>query len=81
MERAHVTHDLIDFNLKIPDWLIKITFLVMEIKTVTKPGIKSRFGMGFSTSNAIWGLRFSLSHLKGRMNLNRLLSTEGFISL
>lgn len=40
---------------KIPDWLIKILFLVL--------GIKSKLGiLGFSTSDAILGLFFSLTN-------------------
>ena len=39
---------------KIPDWLIKILFLVL--------GIESKLGiLGFSTSDAILGLFFSLT--------------------
>ena len=44
---------------KIPDWSIKMTFLV-EVETAIRSGIKSRFDiMCFSTSDAIWGLWFS----------------------
>ena len=43
---------------KIPNWLIKITFLV-KAETAVELGIKSRFGIiSFSTSNAILGLWF-----------------------
>ena len=43
---------------KIPDWVIKITFLV-KVKTAVRLDMKSRFGVvGFSTSDAIWDLRF-----------------------
>lgn len=62
MERALVTDYLIDVDRKIPDLLIKIMFLE-KIKTAVKSGIKSRFGItGFSTSDAILGLWFSLLH-------------------
>ena len=56
MERAYVT--LAD--QKIPDWLIKITFL-RKVETAFKLNMTSGFGvMGFSTSDAILGLWFSL---------------------
>ena len=35
IERAHVAGDLIGADQKIPDWLIKITFLV-KVKTSLK---------------------------------------------
>lgn len=41
---------------KIPDQLIKMTFLV-TVKTAVGLDIKSRFGfVGFSTGDTIWGL-------------------------
>lgn len=60
MERAHRTDDLIGAAQKIPNWLIKITFLG-EVGTAIKSDTKSRFRItGFSTSDAILGLWFSL---------------------
>lgn len=48
--------DLIGSEQKIPDYLIKITFLA-TIQTAIQLGIKSRISfMGFSTSDAILGL-------------------------
>lgn len=53
VERAHVTDDVIGTDQKIPDWLIKILFLV-KTETAVRLGIKYRFGiMGFSTNDAI----------------------------
>ena len=47
---------LIGADQKIPDWLIKTAFLV-KMETAVTLGIKSRLGiMGFSISDAIWGL-------------------------
>lgn len=47
---------LVALDPKIPDWLIKMIFLE-EVEITIRLGIKSRFGiMGFSTSDAIWGL-------------------------
>ena len=41
---------------KIPDWLIKILFLV-KTETAVRLGIKSGFSnMGFNTSDTIWGV-------------------------
>lgn len=60
MERAHMTHYLIDTDQKNPDWLIKITFLG-KVKMAIRVGLKSRFGvMGFSKSAAVLGLWFCL---------------------
>ena len=43
---------------KIPNWLIKIAFLV-KVKTAIRLSMKSKFGtMGTSTSDAIWGQWF-----------------------
>ena len=54
MDRVHLSDDLIGADQKIPDWLIKITFLVLDIK--------SRFCIwGFSTGDAILGLWFLTS--------------------
>lgn len=51
MVRVYATDYLIGVDQKIPEWLIKII----------KLDFKSRFGvMGFSTSDATWGLWFSL---------------------
>lgn len=53
-----MTDYLLDADQKIPNWLIKVTFMT-KIKTVSKSGIKSRYGiMEFSTSDVILGLRF-----------------------
>lgn len=53
-ERAHVIDYLIVTDQKIPDWLVKITFLG-NVKTAIRLSIKSKFGIiGFSTSDAIW---------------------------
>ena len=50
-----MTDYLIDADQKIPNWLIKITFLV-KVETAFRLDIKSTFGiMGFSTSDAILG--------------------------
>ena len=53
-----MTDYLIVGDQKIPDWFIMITFLV-KTEAAISLGIQSRFGiMGFSTSDAIWGMRF-----------------------
>lgn len=52
-----MTDYLLDADQKIPNWLIKIAFMT-KIKTVSKSGIKSRYGMEFSTSDVVLGLRF-----------------------
>lgn len=58
MEWFHVTDYLTGADQKTSDWLIKILLLV-KVETAIKLGIKSRFGiLGFSTSDAIWGLWF-----------------------
>ena len=60
MERAQETDYLLGTDQKIPDWLIKTTFLG-KVKTTGRSGITSRFGiMGFSKSDAILSLWFSL---------------------
>lgn len=60
MERAHMTDDLISVDQKIPDWLAKSIFLG-EAETIIRSGIKFKLGiMGFSTSDTMWGLWFSL---------------------
>ena len=41
VERAHVTDDVIGANQKIPDWLIKITYLG-EVETANRRAVKSR---------------------------------------
>ena len=51
MERAQVTDYLIGVDHRIPDWLIKITFLG-EVRATIRSGI--------STSDTILGLWFSL---------------------
>ena len=57
-ERVPVTDDFTDVDQKIPDWLIKIPFLV-KAETASRSRSKSQFGiMGFSTSDAILGLWF-----------------------
>ena len=56
VERAHVTDDVIGTDQKIPDWLIKITFLV-KVQSTMRLGIKSRFGI-MCTSDTIMGLWF-----------------------
>lgn len=59
IEKTCETHYLIDAGQKIPDWPIKIAFLG-KVETALRSGVKSGFGiMGFSTSDAIWGLWFS----------------------
>lgn len=51
---------LVGLDRKIPDCLIKMTFLV-KVETAIRSGIKSRCGvMGFSISDIMWGLWFSL---------------------
>ena len=60
MERAHVTYYLIGADQKIPDWPIKTAFLGRS-KLQIRSGIQSRFGIrGFSTSDTISSLQFSL---------------------
>ena len=55
-----MTDYLLGADQKIPDWLIRVTFLG-KVETASKSSIKSRFGiMGFRTSNAILSLWFSL---------------------
>ena len=55
-----MTDHLIGVEHTTPGWLIKIIFLG-EAETAIRPSIKSRFGiMGFSTSDAILGLWFSI---------------------
>ena len=52
-ERAHEADTSLGADQKIPDWLIKILFLV-KTETAVRLGIKYRFGiMGFSTNDAI----------------------------
>ena len=47
IERVHVTDYLTDADQKIPEWLIKITFLV-KVETTIRLGVKTKFGiMGF----------------------------------
>lgn len=56
--RSHLAGYLIGTDQNIPDSLIKITFMV-KVEAVFSLGIKSKFGiMGFSASDAIWGLCF-----------------------
>ena len=78
MERTHVTEYLTDTDQKIPDWLIKIMSLGKVVTTV-RSDIKSRFVViGFSTSDTILGLWFSLSqraHLIPR-NINEKTPTS-----
>ena len=51
-----MTGYLIGTDQKIPNWLIKITFL-RKVETTIRLGIKSRFGvMGFSPSDTILSL-------------------------
>ena len=58
MEWSYVTDYLTGADQKTWDRLIKIIFLV-KVETAIRLGIKSRFGiLGFSTSDAIWGLWF-----------------------
>ena len=58
MERVHMTDYLFGADQKIS--LVKITFLG-KVEIATKSSIKTRFGiMGFSTSDTILGLWFSL---------------------
>ena len=60
MKRAPVTDYLTGADQKFPDWLIEITFLG-KVKTAVKSVIKASFGTkGFTTSDVLWGLRFSL---------------------
>lgn len=66
MERAPGTDYLMGADQKIPDLLIKITFLG-KVETVGKSDFKSRFGiMGFSTNDAILVLWFFIL-IVGRM--------------
>ena len=59
MESTHMRDYLIGADQKIPDGLIKITFLE-KVETAAKSGIKCKFGiMGFSTSDTIFTLWFS----------------------
>ena len=59
-ERTHVSNSFSGVAQKIPDLLIKITFLG-EGDTSMRLGIKFRFGiMGFSISDATLGLWSSL---------------------
>lgn len=58
MQRAHVTDYLVGADQNIPDWLID--FFPVEVETAGRSGAKSRFGMGFSTRDTIWGFWFSL---------------------
>ena len=52
--------DLISVDQKIPNWLIKVTFLG-KVKTTIRFGVKSRSGiMVFSTGDIILGLRVFL---------------------
>ena len=52
-ERAHEADTSLGADQKIPDWLIKILFLV-KTETAVRLGIKYSFGiMGFSTNDAI----------------------------
>ena len=53
LDRVHLADDLIGADQKIPDWLIKILFLVLSIESKLEI-------LGFSTSDAILGLWFSL---------------------
>lgn len=56
MDRTHVTDYFLGTDQKIPDWLIKITFLG-KVETAIKLDIKSRFDiMGFITSDTILDL-------------------------
>ena len=65
-EEAHMPDYLIGTDQKIPEWLIKLTFLG-KVETATRSGVKSRFGsMGFSMSDAILGLWFSLNKVNIR---------------
>lgn len=55
-----MTDDFIGAGQKIPDWLIKSTFLG-ETEIAIRSGMKSRFGvMSFSARDAILSLWFSL---------------------
>lgn len=57
---AHMTDDLSDVGQKVPNWRIKTIFLG-KVEAAVGSGINSSFGMmGFSTSDTIWGLCFSL---------------------
>lgn len=61
-----MTDHLMGADQKIPDLLIKITFLG-KVETVGKSDFKSRFGiMGFSTNDAILVLWFFIL-IVGRM--------------
>ena len=55
VERAHVTDDVIGTDQKIPDWLIKITFLG-EVETANRRAIKSRpdILLGYAALVGLW---------------------------
>lgn len=46
---VHMTDYLIGVDQKIPDWLIKITFLI-KVETAVRSSIKSRFGIMSSST-------------------------------
>ena len=53
MKRDHMVDNLTGADQKIPDLLVKFTFLG-QVETAVKSGIKSMFGLiGFSTSDTI----------------------------
>lgn len=74
MERAQVTDDLLGIDQKIPDQQTKITFLD-KVETAIRSGIESRFSvMGFSTSDSILGLWFSVKHFKGILGADQKIT-------
>lgn len=55
-----MTDALIDVDQKIPDWLIRITFL-SKVQTAIRKGVTSSVGiLGFGTRDAVLGLWFFL---------------------
>lgn len=58
-EWASAAEHIIGADQKIPEWFIRITFLE-RVKTTVKSGIKSRFGIGFNSSDISLALLFFL---------------------
>lgn len=58
-EWASAAEHIIGADQKIPEWFIRITFLE-TVKTTVKSGIKSRFGIGFNSSDISLALLFFL---------------------
>lgn len=58
-EWASATEHIIGADQKIPEWFIRITFLG-RVKTTVKSGVKSRFVIGFNSSDISLALWFFL---------------------